>query len=91
MRREQLHCVGCCSTSHATTEHLMIGFIPEDILEESVDHAWVKAAVCANCGTIHPMEITEAQLNQAEKRYLNALVETDNMDPQEARILLGME
>lgn len=90
MRTEELHCPTCASHDMDTEEHIHLGFVPQTMFEDDVGHQWIKAAVCKVCGSLHAVSISERELDWAERRFLRALVDTNNMSEEEAREILGM-
>lgn len=84
----------CRNDEHSTpveTPHLLIGFVPATMTYPQETGTWIKAGVCSECGSLNVLNITEAEKDHAEERYMKALVETDNLTEREAREILGKE
>lgn len=79
-----------CSPEVGKTEQVNLGFIPESMLQGSDSDFWFKASICTRCGNIIADEVVEEDVERAEERYINALVETDNMHPDDAEEILNM-
>jgi len=69
----------------------MLGFIPRYMFEQSSSNNWTKASVCVDCGGLNLHEITEQEMDRAEKRFVTVLVNSGHMDKSDARLLLDEE
>lgn len=91
MKTKQLHCGQCATADDDKTEHVLIGFVPRNMFENPSTHEWINAAVCKSCGSLHAVPIFKREMDWAERRFLRALVDTDNMSEKEAKETLGLE
>lgn len=85
MKSEQRECGEC----NAITEHTKLGFVPQVMFEDTESCAWVKATLCERCATLNVQDISEREMDWAERRFLWALVDGGNMSKEEAEEILN--
>ena len=90
MKTEMRDCKNCRPKIDQPTEHVLIGFVPQAMFEDTSSELWLKATVCSRCGSLHAQDVSDREMDWAERRFLRVLVDTGNMSAQDAKEILGM-
>lgn len=88
MKKTKRHCQNCTPNYNGKTEHKELGLVPQQMFENSNSVSWVRASVCSECGLLHSHNISDQEMDWAERRLMRALVDTGNISEQEAREIL---
>lgn len=66
-----------------------LDYIPAQlVVGAELDIAWADAYICEDCGSFVVREVEEQDLHEAEKEYVEVLLENDLIDKQKAQEIL---
>lgn len=70
MKARDRYCNGC----HDSTEQVDVGLLPTIFTKGDQKSTWVRCTVCSKCGGINTVAPTEKDVQSANRRYSQALV-----------------
>jgi len=87
MNKRDLYCRNC----QKTTEQIILGFLPLEMVIPNANEEWVNSTYCLSCDSTTVRPISERQFKLAEERFLYALVQFDVIELEEARNILELD
>lgn len=85
MKTVELH----CKVDKKITVHEVLGIVPVKLLApDDESELMVKATVCTDCGNIKQLDVTEEEMEYADKKYINCLLRHGLISEKEAKEVL---